>query len=511
MGISSDSSELNRRTLVVRGMAWNTLYQIFQTALTFGAMLILVRVIPAAEYGRVSVVLGWLTLLNALSCGVFMAQALQLPDGVEPDWSLHWSAGLYIQGALSGACHVLAGFFWLVTAYKPIAPLLHLAALGLVIDWPSRLSVTMLQRSMAFQRLYIIQGFSTLMNVGVTVGVGLAGGGAYAIVLGSNVVTALPFAVDLLLMRRWRPQPGWWRWPDWVAYRPALRFGLQQAGSGLLYATRGTLEATVLPGALGYTTIGLLNRAQALFSTTVGRVVSILVGTVYPLLPRYAADPQQYSRQATLFAQIIFLIVLPGTLYVGLEGMALSRLLYGEKWVAADPLIWPGAMIGLGLAMFMVGGTVLLAVNRLRTCFALNLVAAGLSVPMVSVAWAGGGIMSYTWAVAVGQLLAGGIALATASRLLTSGWIRLVLVPPMVGSLLAAGTMLAFDSLRVPWLPVVRLPISSTVYVIVMILALRVLFPSPLAAVLSRLPAGPRLQGWLGLLPPSAQFSGVSM
>jgi O-antigen/teichoic acid export membrane protein len=507
MGMVSDSADLNRRKLVARGIAWYTLYQTFQVALTFGSMLILVRVIPAAEYGRVSVVLGWLTLLNALSCGVFMEQALQLPDGIEPDWSLHWSAGLYIQATLSGICHALAGLCWLVAAYKPIAPLLHLAALGLIIDSPNRLGFTMLQRAMAFQRLCIVRGLGMFVSLGVTIGLGLAGCGAYAIVLGSNVVTALPFTVDLLFVRRWRPQPGWWRWPDWAAYRPALRFGLQQAGSGLLYAARGTLEATVLPVVLGYTSIGLLNRAQALFSTTIGRVVSILVETVYPLLPRYAADPQQYSRHATLFAQIIFLIVLPGTLYVGLEGTALSRLFYGEKWVAADPLIWPGAMIGLGLAMFMVGGTVLLAVNRLRTCFALNLVAAGLSVPIVGVAWAGGGIMSYAWAVAVGQLLAGGIALATASPLLISGWILLVLVPPMAGSILAAGARLAYDSLWVQSSPVVHLSISSAVYVIVMMLTLRILFPSSLAAALSRLPGGPRLQGWLRLLPPSIRFS----
>src|SRR5262249_7472286 len=154
-------------------------------------------------------------------------------------------------------------------------PLLHLAALGLIIDSPNRLGFTMLQRAMAFQRLRIVHGLGMFASLGVTIGLGLAGGGAYAIVLGNNVVAALPFTVYLLLVRRWRPQPGWWRWPDWKAYRPALRFGLQQAGSGLLYAARGTLEATVLPVALGYTSIGLLNRAQALFSITVGRVVSI--------------------------------------------------------------------------------------------------------------------------------------------------------------------------------------------------------------------------------------------
>lgn len=503
----NEVSFARQRSLVLRGIAWNTLYQIFQAALSFGAMLVLVRVIPPAEYGRVGVVLGFLVLLNAFSCGVFMAQALQLPDGVEPDWSLHWSAGLYIQIALSSTCHLLASFCWLTTDYRPIAPLLHIAAVGLIIDMANRLGFTMLQRAMDFQRLRIVHGLGAFLSVAVTLALGIAGSGAYAIVLGSNVVTALPFTIDLLVVRRWRPRHGWWRWPDWAAYRPALLFGLQQGSSGLLNAARGALEAAVLPGVLGYASIGLLNRAQALFGTTVGRVGNILVETVYPLLPRCAAEPQHYPRQATLFVQVVLLVVVPGALYLGLEGPALSRLLYGEKWIAADPLIWPGVIIGLGVSLFSVGGNILLAANRLQASFALNLVVACLSIPTVAVAWAGGGLITYTWAVALGQLLAGAIALATASPLLIRGWLREVLPPPMICSLLAVGTTPVFDGLSVGSPLVIRLFISSATYVVMMMLALRVLFPSSLTAVLSRLPGGPRMQGWLRLLPPSVDLS----
>jgi O-antigen/teichoic acid export membrane protein len=199
---------------MLRGIAWNTCDQIFQAALPLGGMLVLVRVISPAKYGRAGAVLGFLTLLNTFNCANFMVHASQLPDGAEPDWSLHWSAGLYIQIALTGTCHLLAGFYWLFTAYRPIAPLLHLAALGLLIDSANRLGYTMLQCAVDFQRLRIVHGLGTLASVTVTLALGLAGSGAYAIVLGSNVVAALPFSIDLFVVRCWRPRVGWWRWPD---------------------------------------------------------------------------------------------------------------------------------------------------------------------------------------------------------------------------------------------------------------------------------------------------------
>lgn len=490
---------LGRRRLLARGIAWNTLYQLCATVLALGAMIILVRIIPPAEYGRFGAGLGFLALLNSFSFSAFVAQALQLPDGREADWSLHWSAGLYIQMSLMLACHGLAGLCWLVPSYRAIAPLLHLAAFGLMLDWPAQLWDTMLRREMNFRRLKALLVCSTTLKLLITMSVGLMGGGAYAIVLGSNVVTPLPFAVDLLLVRRWRPRPGWWRWPDWTLYRPALRFGLQQSGSRLLGGTRGTLESIVLPGAVGFVSIGLLDRARALFTSTIGRAEQVLVETAYPLLPRYAGDPKLYAHQATLFWQILMLVLVPGAFYLGLEGPALSRLLYGERWIAADPLFWPGALAGLGFGLFGAASSVLLAASRLRICFLLDALAAGLSVPVIAVAWAGGGIVAYAWVVAAGQLAVGTIALGMASSRLAVRWVRSALVPPAVSSLLAIGAVLIVDRSGIISALIPQLCLATCVYALTVAVSLRGLFPGALASVLSGVPRGSRVSGWLRL------------
>lgn len=488
---------LSRRQLLARGIAWNTWYHLFGTAVALGAMMILVRIIPPAEYGRFGAALGLLALLNSFNFVGFVAQALQLPDGQEPDWSLHWSAGLYIQTSLMLVCHGLAGLCWLAPDYRAIAPLLHLAAFGLVLDWPAQLWAAMLRREMDFRRLKVLHACSTILNLLVTIIAGLAGGGAYAIVLGGNVITPLPLVVDLLIVRRWRPGPRWWGWPDWALYRPALRFGLQQSSSALLGSARGALESVVLPGAVGFVPMGLLNRSRALFTSTIGRVGQVLVETAYPLLPRYVGDPKLYARQATLFCQILMLVLLPGALYLGLEGPALSRLLYGERWIAADPLFWPGALAGLGLGLFGAGSSVLLAASRLRTCLLLDALAAGLSVPVIAVAWAGGGIVAYAWAVAAGQLAVGTIALAVASSRLTVRWVRSVVVPPAVGSLLAIGAGLIVDGAISTLTP--RLCLATCVYAFTVAVSIRGLFPGPLVTLLSGVPGGGRVSGWLRL------------
>jgi O-antigen/teichoic acid export membrane protein len=488
-----------RRRLVTRGIAWNTLYQIVESGLAFAAMLVLVRVIEPAEYGRFGAVLGLLTLLNAFNASTFVAHAIQLPDEEEPNWSLHWSAGFYIQLLLFLVCNAIAGVCWLGREYRVLAPLLHLASIGLLLDWPAQLRLVMLRRELGFGRMKLLLGCSVVLKLGAALVVALAGGGAYALVLGSNVLAPLPLAADLIVFRRWRPRARWWRWPDWSAYRPALRFGLQRAGSALLAAGRGALEAVVLPLSVGYTAIGLLGRARVLLGTTVGKVTAVLGETAYPLLPRYAAEAGRYARQATLYVQAVLLVACPGVLYVALEGRVLSRLLYGERWAEADPLIWPAAVGALGLVTFAVASDVLLGASRLRAGFLMEGAAAALSIAMIAVTWFGGSIVAYAWAVAIGQCVMAAVALMVASPLLAREWIGSALIPPAVAGLLAAGGVATIQSLGFGWPGHAELSVSACVFAATMALVLRGLFPVPLAGLLGRMPGGGRLSAWLRL------------
>ena len=315
--------------IILKGVAWTTGYRVFATFAQFGAMLVLVRIIPPEEYGRAGAVVGVLTILNVLSCRAFFSQALQLPKGEEPDWTMHWRAGL-----------------WFVPSHRSIATLLHLASLGILIECPSTLRSTMLQRALDFPRLRILDGISKTFSILTMLSLGVAGFGALAIVAGANVIPAIPGAIDLLLVHRFRPRSGWFKFLDWRRYKASLLFGFQQSWSGLLQSLRGALEAAVLPLQLGFAALGLLQRAQSLFLATVGQVNSIFAETVYPLLPKHAAEPERYRNTATLFLQVVFWIVLPGAVFVAWQGKAALRVLYGERWIAADPLIAPGAVIG---------------------------------------------------------------------------------------------------------------------------------------------------------------------
>jgi O-antigen/teichoic acid export membrane protein len=482
----------------VRGVGWTFVHQLLQAAIAFGAMLLLVRILAPADYGRAAAVAGILTVLNAFGCASFVNHGLQLPDGGEPDWSGHLRAGIYIQLALSAVGHAIAAALWFLPAYAAIAPLLHVGAVGLLIDAPSRVASAMLRRELAFRRLRAVQTTALVASTTVTLVLAVAGAGAYALVIGLNVVVAIPFIIDLLILRGWRPASGWWRWPDWGAYSDSVRFGIPNAGSGLLHSARGGFESAVLPAALGFAAMGLLGRAQALFLMTIWRVVGPMLETVYPLLPRSVSNPAAFRRNVTLLAQIVLVLVVPGAAFLGLHGPTISRVLYGARWAAADPLLLPAAVLGIGMALFSIGANVTLAMTRMRRLLYLNGLGAGLAVAATLLAPFHHSMVLYAWSLAAAQVIAGAAAFGAVSRCFEPGWVARVLVPPAVVAGVAAAAS-AGAALLAPPVPAAQLAAAAASFTATSALALRVLFPAALYHLVSWLPNGRSIAAWLQL------------
>ena len=489
----------NRRAAVSRGLTWNTFSEVAQAIISFGGMLVLVRVIPAGEYGKVAAVTGLLAFLSTANAHAFAGQSIQLAEGEDPDWSLHWHAAVVIQLTLFVLANAIAGVYWMVPAYRPLAPMLHVGSVGLLLAAPHILLSEMLTRELDYKRSRLLQAVAALGNTSLAVALGLAGWGAYAIILGAQVAHLLPFSLYLLFIRQWRPADGWFRWPNWRAYRPALRWGTQQVGSAMLGQARGAAEATVLPGAVGFVPLGLLGRAQALHSQTAGRLASIMQNTVYPLLPRAAGDPVVFGRQATLYLRAALLMLLPAATYLGMEGWVASRLLYGQRWIGADPLIRPAVIAAFGAAIFAVASSIVQASGRLRHAFLLNALAAAVGLPLLAVAVMRRDIEAYAWTLAVADTALAGAAMLVAARHFGASWERHALLPPAIATVAAGAALWALRSTFAAAAPFPRLVVGSAGFIAIYVAVLRIAYPEALAMMLARVRGGPRVLRWLRL------------
>lgn len=478
----------------MRGLAWNAGYHVFASLLQFAAMLIVVRIIPPEEYGHWVVALGILQLLNVVNVATFVAHALQLPTGEEPDWTLHWHVGNLLQLGLFLVCTATALCVRRDVTYGSVSTLLHIASVGLLFNTPAQLRMVMLQRRLDFRRMRMMTAVASLLAAGVIVLGALAGLGARALVLGGNVVVSLPLAVDLLLIERWRPMGRWLAWPDLRCYRDSLVFGTTRIGTGVLASTRGALTAFLLPSTLGFAAIGLMNRAESLFAMSVGRTVTLISETVYPVLPQLASDESRFARAVRAYALLLLTLSLAGVGLFASCGAELSRMLYGLKWVAADPLLLPGAAIGLAASVGTLASQVLLAQGRLKGVLALGLLPQLFVVPaFIGVAAFDWGVDLFYWSTAAGLLLSALLGLYLVRQRLALAWSGVWIAPAAA----AAGGWAA-AALLGHWTDHqsagMRASLGALAFGLAWLLTFRSLFRGTLDEMLALAPGGARLR-----------------
>lgn len=474
------------------------MFQFFAIGLNFTVMVFTVRLISPAEFGKFATVSGILALVNVLNCEATVSHAVQLAEKHKPDWDLYWSLAVRQQFLLFVLCNLLAAGLWAVPTYRQVAPLLHLASLGLIWDSAARLRATMLRRELDFRRLRVLSVLCSLSSAFVTVTLALKGFGALALVMGGYVVLSLPRVIEFFWVHRWKPSNGWFPSMRLDSLRTILSFGFHQSSVNALAMAQGALEAAVIPGLVGFAGFGLWNRAQVLFQTSSGRAVGIIAETAYPVLPRSSGDPERYRRHATLFAQIVVTIGIFGAFYVGTNGILLSRVLYGSKWADADALILPGTVFGLGTALFIISGDVLLAANNLRKRFiAISLQAvAGFAATGVLVLRPH--ISAYAWAIGTLELVAGFASLLLASQYFEEGWFRRVWLVPMIAALVGTAAVL-FLQRSLPLRVGAQLLMNTTGYAIVISLILRCVFPDFVWESLKVIPQGEKIAALLHL------------
>jgi O-antigen/teichoic acid export membrane protein len=483
------------RTIVLRGLAWNTGYQVLAALVQFAAMLVVVRIISPEEYGHWAVTLGILQVLSAVSIANSLSHALQLQVGEQPDWTLHWHSGNALQLANFALCNAIAAVLARGDDYRPVSVLLSIASIGVLVNTPAQMRLVMLQRRLDFRRLRMVTASSSLLSAAVIVAGAMMGLGAKALVLGGNVVISLPAILDLMLVERWRPQGAWFAWPDLRRYRDSLVFGMARVGASLLAASRGALNAAVLPTTLGFEAIGLINRGEGLFAMSVGRVVGLLSETVYPILPQLTGDRARFCRVARAFSLGLVTLALGGLALFAASGEDLSRVLYGERWRAADPLLLPGAVVGVAMAMSTVSSQLLLARGRLRRFLTLDAASRLLVLPaFVGVLAFDWSMVTFAWVLS-GPLAAGALAaLYWVGRQLEPGTMKGILTGPAAVALAACVATLATGWAMPQASPALRAGAGVVVFALTWWLALRTLFPSILGELLELVPAQLRRQ-----------------
>ncbi|MDP2829676.1 MAG: oligosaccharide flippase family protein [Sulfuricellaceae bacterium] len=475
---------------------WGGGFTLLRDVAQFATMLVLVRLLTPEAYGSMALAQSIIGLVSVASFQTMASHALQLRDPADVDWQAHFTAGIVLNSALYCLTLLVAWALYFSERYHGAAwPLAGLATV-LLVDTAGALRIRMLETQHNWKRL------RTLLTIGTSLGlvsgliVALLGGGVWALVI-QVPLFGLPAAIDLLWLGRWRPDGSW----SWVRYRETAQFGANRMGAAAVTRGRQTFEQTVLAGVYDFAVLGVFTRTVGLATLIAGRIGSVAMMSLYPVVTRAEQRSPQFQRMARLVLQGVCWTTIPAAVLLALCAEDIVALLYGPKWLAVIPLL-PLAVAGVALAgIASTLSSLLLAGNEIKTSLQIDLVSACIAV--VLALWlVPVGIEVYLAALAGHGLF---VVLLTLAALVAKSGIALAAIRPafLPAVVAGAGAVLAVEGLRLinagGSVLVLRLATEVFAFALVYIAIMRIGFSGAMRKLLEVVPGGERLMKMFSL------------
>ena len=471
-----------------QAVAWTTGFQLFRDIVQFGLTMALVRLLPPEAYGQFGFVTTLLGFFTLYSFREFLGHTLQVRDGEAVHYQDHFTAGAVVQGILFVVVNAVAvGLRWLPD-YSAASNVLHAMSLLFLLDLPAELRVKMLERDLAWRRLWTLQAIGFISGGLASIALAFAGAGAYALLLPTMLMT-VPFMYDLFVTEQWRPT---WAFA-WERFRPSWTFGWTRIATVSFVAAATLIESSWLAGAIGFAILGLYNRAVGLAQLVCGRVAGLLATSVYPVLTRLPAESDSFRRASAMYLRSIGWTAVPLAALTSLLAGPIVHLIYGRKWTDAIVLV-PFAVASVAVAaLVQTAYTLLLANGRQRAC-------------LVADAWRlAGTLLTLVIALPLGLrvFIAAGVAMHAISLVMVLGFliraraIDLGGIALAIGPALVATTPAIVLALVTPGGALAQAAVFGATYVV----GLRVLFAAPFAELVRYLPLSHQLNRWLRFTP----------
>lgn len=310
----------------------------------FGTVLLLARLLTPDAFGTVALVMAAVALFELFRDLYFSSAAVRRPGITQQELSnLYWcTVGVSVAGFLA----IWAGVNILPanSAVPELGALIVCLSAGTLLSGLAVQHGALLRRQTRFAALAVIEIAAAALGASAAVVAALMDAGIWALVI-QRLVMAWCLAILSIGMCRWRPSPPRRN----VPVRHLLGFGGRGTLPAVLGFTGRNLDHLLIGWWWGITALGLYERANRLFTTSVQNANVPLLAFSLPLLRRLESDPVQFRHAYLRIMQALCMLTMPMAAILIAAPDWIVSLLFGHSWLDAVPIVmWIGVLL-LGL------------------------------------------------------------------------------------------------------------------------------------------------------------------
>lgn len=386
---------MNIKYKVIRGVFWSAIQNWGSQLGSLLIFFVLARLLSPEAFGLVALANVFLVFMKLFLEQGFGHAIIQRQD-LEPE---HLDTAFWINLAI-GLLLTLVGLSiasptaqWF--GEPALAPILRCFSLLFVVSALGQLQQSILERRFEYKLIAARWLLATVAGGGIGITMALQGLGVWSLV-GQQMVYEVIGTLTLWFYSDWRPSLR----VSMRHFKDLFQVGIHIMGFNYMnfFSTRANdflVGYIFSPTELGYYTVAyrVLNAmTQILIQTS--RDVAL------PTFSRLQEDPERFRRALYSATRLTSALAMPVFLGMAVLSPELIRVLFGEQWLPAAPIMQVLAMLGISRSITFFKGSVFIAMGKSSWWFWLSILDVALSLLAFAI--------SYRWglfAVAVGAVI----------------------------------------------------------------------------------------------------------
>ncbi len=359
----ADAASLNGR--IAKSTGWIVAWRFATRNLGLLSTLILVRLLDPSDFGLVALGTAFIATVDALSAFGVQDALMRLASPTRDSYDTAFSLGV-LRGFLTATAVAAGAWPAAVFFNEPRLAIVLLAlAAGILISSFENIGTVDFRRHMTFQKEFHLQVLSRVIGVVVTVAMAVIWHNYWALI-GGTLVTRVARLAQSYIMSRYRPRF------TLRAWRGLIGFSLWNWAVMVVAQVRDRAESFVIGRTLTTTDVAVFSVGGEIGSLPVTEVIEPLhraLFSAFVLLNNASEKPRKLYLDTM---EAGFLIILPAGVGISLVADPLVRLMLGERWLEAIPIVQIMAAVSTISVFRLISDAFYSAVGNLRMTFTMS-------------------------------------------------------------------------------------------------------------------------------------------
>lgn len=322
---AADQKSLDRA--LVRGVAWTGGMRWATQLVSWSVTILLARILSLSDYGlygTATLYIGFVQLVNEFGLGSAIVRRRDLTARqISALGGISVALGFALWGLSALLAPLVAAYFKAPSLRWPLTVLSAVFVLTAFKVLPKSL----FSRDLQFKRVATVDAIEAIVGALATLGLALAGLGAWALVWGAIIGGT----ASTLTAVFWRRHPLGWP-SDWAEIAPAITFGSHIMGSRIAWWAYSNADFATVGRRLGQALLGAYTYGWTIASIPVDRI-SGLVGQVTPSIFSAVQDDLPMVRRYLLrITEALALLTVPFSFGLASVADQFTVVVLGDRW-----------------------------------------------------------------------------------------------------------------------------------------------------------------------------------